>query len=286
MTEHNPEDAIDRLCTFIKERHLIYQRRFVEKKPKPWTKDPILQQYRFCNVYRELDTQTEWLFKNWGNNGKNTDPNYWFACAVFRLTNWHETAEELGYPVPFNKLHFIKVLNARKKRGDKVYNGAYIISTNGVKMEKSEYLAEKLGTLYKEREYIRYKPKEPLEEFAKRLQEFDTMGSFITGQVVADLKYVGAARKAPDWWTYVTSGPGSRRGLGRVMEGTPDMPLSEEDWQHCINVLMDEYVEGYLAENDMPKMHLQDLQNCLCEFDKYERVRLGEGRPKSKYPGV
>lgn len=29
----------------------------------------------------------------------------------------------------------------------------------------------------------------------------------------------------------------------------------------------------------------QDLQNCLCEFDKYERVRMGQGRPRSRYPG-
>jgi hypothetical protein len=36
----------------------------------------------------------------------------------------------------------------------------------------------------------------------------------------------------------------------------------------------------------MPQLHAQDLQNCLCEFDKYERVRLGEGRPKAKYNGV
>jgi hypothetical protein len=27
----------------------------------------------------------------------------------------------------------------------------------------------------------------------------------------------------------------------------------------------------------------QDLQNCLCELDKYERVRLGEGKPKRRF---
>ena len=36
----------------------------------------------------------------------------------------------------------------------------------------------------------------------------------------------------------------------------------------------------------MPMIHAQDLQNCLCEFDKYERVRLNEGRPRSNYPGL
>jgi len=40
------------------------------------------------------------------------------------------------------------------------------------------------------------------------------------------------------------------------------------------------------AEVGMPKIHMQDLQNCLCEFDKYERVRLGEGRPRNGYRGL
>jgi hypothetical protein len=26
-----------------------------------------------------------------------------------------------------------------------------------------------------------------------------------------------------------------------------------------------------------------DVQFCLCEYDKYERTRLGEGKPKNKY---
>jgi hypothetical protein len=30
-------------------------------------------------------------------------------------------------------------------------------------------------------------------------------------------------------------------------------------------------------------LHAQDLQNCLCEFDKMERARLGEGKPKRRF---
>ena len=30
-------------------------------------------------------------------------------------------------------------------------------------------------------------------------------------------------------------------------------------------------------------LHAADLQNCLCEFDKMERVRLGEGKPKRRF---
>jgi hypothetical protein len=33
----------------------------------------------------------------------------------------------------------------------------------------------------------------------------------------------------------------------------------------------------------MPELELHDIQFQLCEYDKYERVRLGQGRPKARY---
>jgi hypothetical protein len=35
----------------------------------------------------------------------------------------------------------------------------------------------------------------------------------------------------------------------------------------------------------VPALCAQDLQNCLCEFDKYMRVSTGAGRSKRKYNG-
>ncbi len=29
-----------------------------------------------------------------------------------------------------------------------------------------------------------------------------------------------------------------------------------------------------------------DFQNCLCEFDKYERTLFDNRRPKARYPGI
>ena len=39
-------------------------------------------------------------------------------------------------------------------------------------------------------------------------------------------------------------------------------------------------------ETEDGPLHAQDVENCLCEFDKYERTRLGEGRPRSLYAGM
>ncbi len=55
---------VDEVFAFVHERHQIYLRRQAGQ-PKPWTANPILQQYRFTNVYRELDRVTIWIRENW-----------------------------------------------------------------------------------------------------------------------------------------------------------------------------------------------------------------------------
>lgn len=275
------------LFSFIHERHSIYTKKQAGL-PKPWTDDPILQSYRFCNVYRELDTQTIWFAKNWRKSHAN-DPDLWFASLVFRFVNWHETAEELGYPVPFKARHFMKVLRERGEQGKKVYSGAYMISTHGVKQPKWEYLGYSLEAIWRERERIRYHPHGvnggSLEYFHNTLMNCFDVGSFLAAQVIADCKYTPRMDMAKDWFTFAASGPGSRRGLNRVFMQPVKQPIKEENWRLCLSVLYNE-IKPMIRNAGMPTLHAQDLQNCLCEFDKYERVRLGEGRPKSLYKGV
>lgn len=271
------------LFKFVKERHSIWDKKDMGL-PKPWTKDRILQKYKFCNVYRELDTQTIWFAENWRKPNEN-DPELWFASLVFRFINWHGTAEELGYPVPWNGDKFVCAIQRRKDAGQKIYSGAYMISTHGVRQEKHLYLRESLDKIWGERKTIRPIKGEPLVNFHARLMCCFDVGSFLAAQVVADIKYVPALLGSADWHTFAASGPGSRRGLNRVYELHKNDSWKEESWKiylECLKEEMDPMVEAA----GMPKIHAQDLQNCLCEFDKYERVRLGEGNPKSRYEGV
>ena len=47
-----------------RERTEIYYKKEILKQKSPWTKDEILQKYKFVNTKRKWDKETKWLLKN------------------------------------------------------------------------------------------------------------------------------------------------------------------------------------------------------------------------------
>lgn len=283
---------VNDLATFIKERYEILKKQRAGK-PRPWTQDPILNLYRFCNVQREDDHVTQWLReryyvrwlvedsldeRTWGSD----NPDIWFAAVVARLLNLPESLEAVAeYVLPWKPKKFRAALHERKREGKKNFNGAYIVSTNGVAMDKVDYLvARVLGPLWAARKKLR-PDFETLEAYHEALTQFDGLGSFIAAQVIADLKYMEPLESASDWHTFAASGPGSRRGLNRVIGNSVDAPWREYEWRDQLLKLRDALLPK--LPRPIHALHAQDVQNCLCEFDKYERARLGEGTPKQLY---
>lgn len=274
------KDNIDKLIYWITERHSVYVGKSSGYK-KPWTTDEILQNYKFCNVYRELDKETVWIRENWGTP-HNDNPDLWFVMTVARLVNWSPTLAQIPFPVPWNEGKFIRAM--RGASSGKLFGSAYIISTNGNEKPKVEYVAQNvLSPLWKARELIRPVAGDTLEHFHGRLTCYNGIGSFMGAQIVADTKFHGALKSASDWWTWAASGPGSKRGLNRALGFDKNRPQTETAWRAAFTDLY--FHVRPIIEKDMPSLSAQDFQNCLCEFDKYMRALTGEGRPKSRYPG-
>lgn len=286
----NPFPLFDDFVRFVIERHNIYLRRKAGQE-KPWTNDKILQSYRFCNVYRELDTVTKWIRDNW------RAPNFherdvWFAMVVARLVNWPDSLAEFSKNGPVKTWRpnwFVDALNDRAARGEKVYTGAYMVRADaqgyGQRAGKPAYHADCVLTpMWERRAELRPRKDDTLASFHARLMTCKDMGSFMAGQVVCDTKYTASLNLATDWWDWAASGPGSKRGLNRVC-GNDNI---NEKWreEHWLQVLQElRLMLNERLPRHWEKLHAQDVQNCLCEFDKYERVRNGEGRPRALYNG-
>lgn len=265
---------LERLLYWIRERESIRLKKEAGE-PNPWTDDEILQRYRFCNVHREDDKVTRWIAKHWRNPNTNA-PDVWFLMLVARVFNNPKTLAEL--PIRWDAHRYASVLHARADRGDRVFNPAYIVSTNGVAMNKVDYVV--MRVLVPAR-MSKIHPATTLSGFASQLMSLNGVSTFMAGQVIADIKYTALLNKASDWWTWAASGPGSRRGLNRLLNRDPASRWKEPGWLESLTKVR---VQVLQRLNNI-KIHAQDLQNCLCEFDKYERVRLGEGRPKQLYLG-
>ena len=274
--------TVERLLWFIKERELIRRRKESGRPQSTWTTDSILQEFRFCNVQREDDRVTRWIKHVWRDPFKY-ESDLWFAMVVARFINWPDTLGDIGYPVPWDNGHFLEVMDRRKREKKKLYTGAYMVRADMEHKDKAEYQANVVfGPMWDARERLRPKEGDTLNSYHMLLGQFHGLGSFMAAQIVADLKYVPPLSRATDWWTFAASGPGSRRGLNRVLGRDMSSIWTEEDWRSALGRLSDQ-VRKRLRDIVSEGLHNQDLQNCLCEFDKYERVRRGEGKPRARY---
>lgn len=274
------EDAVERLVVFIVERETVRQRK-AAGHAWPWTDDPILQEYRFCNVRREDDAVTRWVAGYWRKLGEN-QPDLWHQMVVARLLNNVPTLEVVDDVVgPYQDKGFRARLHRMRARKQRIFNPAYMITTAGKKQDKIEYVADLLQELWSQRERLRPQTGDTLNSYHMLLGQFQGLGSFLTAQVVADLKYVEPLKSASDWHTFAASGPGSRRGMNRILGRPVHASWSEDDWRQKLNKL--QTATSVRLRRVKIELHAQDLQNCLCEWDKYERARFGEGRPKQRY---
>jgi hypothetical protein len=107
-------------------------------------------------------------------------------------------------------------------------------------------------------------------------------GTFQAGQNVACIKYVEPFRNAPGWWTWAYSGDGSRRGLNRLLGRPVDARWDEDAWLREARKARDALMPRLMAAG-VPELHLQDMQNVWCEWDKNVRVALEGGKLKKGF---
>ena len=122
-----------------------------------------------------------------------------------------------------------------------------------------------------------------LQEAHTALMEIRGLASFMAGQVVADLKCSEGhpLQNATDWRSFSSHGPGSLRGLTWFFEEKVTAKNYACKMQQAYVIL-----EFELNEDTMNILSMQNLQNCMCEYDKFMRVSNNTGRSKRKYNGT
>ena len=267
----------ERLLYWIEERESIRLKK-ESGLPKPWTDDEILQRYRFCNVRRMDDKVSQWLFENWYELNFN-HPNMLLAVALARFINLPGPLEFIGFPLEWNPGRIIKKLRQYKEENGKAFNGAYMVRGNDG-IDKIEcvvkYYVNPLGKVKLNTDSC--------EESWGAIKSSYGFGSFMAGQVVADLRWA-VKGKWDDKFDWAAAGPGSQRGLNRFLDLHVKIQMGQENFlEELLDII--NYCGDNLPASIVNRLEAIDYQNCLCEYDKYSRVLLGEGKPKQLYRGL
>lgn len=293
----------DAFFAFMREREQVRLRKEADL-PFPWTDDEILRTYKFTNIRRHHDRTSRELIRKFYSPNFDEDPySILMNCALFRYFGTIEFAEAVGWQTydTFDFAGIKKTAKNRLDRGMRVFTGAYIITNQGMSEPKEQivcdYFLFELHRLAKNlvdlAEYSN-----SWEKVARRMMQINGFGGsgFMTKEILLDTTYTGfwggrfredgmLFSRPYDWASWTPIGPGARRGADRVVRmvtGTPDM-MSESKAFSVIMELVALSSDPALWPPEFGPMAPHDIQFQLCEFDKYERVRTGQGKPRSKY---
>jgi len=302
---------VEAFFSYLNEREAIRLRKeadrvalenFETPQGSPWTSDPILQEYKFTNVRRHHDRTSDELRRRfYGPHFFDDRRTIIMNCALFRYFGTWEFAAAVGWQdyEDFDFEMIKETASERLSHGQRVFTGAYVITNQGISAPKQEvvvdYFLRDLWIAVPELMKIVQKTHR-WEKVAECMREIGGFGGtgFMTKEVLLDTTYTGFWEKKfehpkdgsfslpADWDTWTPIGPGARRGAARVLGDDSATPISESKSMYVIKELLD-YQD--LCWNHEGRLVPTDIQFALCEFDKYERVRLGQGTPRSRYRG-
>lgn len=290
------EEIYDLYWYFAYERQNI----FIKKKngeKSPWTDDPILQEYKFCNSYRVNDRVSQYLLKNVIYNGKvYSKEDMLFRILLFKLFNkestWELLINEFG-DITLNNFDFnnySKVLNNAISNNIKIYNDAYISCANkayGYNRKHDNHLSLLKEIFIIDRSHLKILAAKTMKEAFDILKSYPLIGNFMAYQLVTDINYSEIVSWREDEFT--VAGPGSLRGIKKCFINIGNM--SNED---IIKYMYEHQDEEFKRLNlDFKRigtrpLQLIDCQNIFCELDKYCReahptLKSNRTKIKKKY---
>ena len=276
----------------MKERHAIYERK-QSGLPFPWTEDTILQKYKFCNVFRELDTGTIWCREHI-REPYEFAVQLFFNIAAYRSVNSWETWEEVytqeriraghSFIVEYRAEVINKILKKRRDRGERIFTNAHMLTGVGGVDKIDMYTNKTFQFMWDNRKELEPKSDDTLQIAFNRLidAKIPAIGKFLAYEIITDLRHTRYLENADDIYTWANTGNGARRGVMRVFFGKLiDTKLSDDYCLERMKFLLD--ISREYLNPAFPVLEMRDIEHTLCEFDKYERTRLGEGTPRLHY---
>src|SRR6266545_1463025 len=240
---------------YASERQAMFARRIAGSAP-PWTTDPILQTFKFCNVFRAADRVSQYMIREVCYHDEDRSP----------------TLDDLGDGAFTNALDHARAANGG------LYTGAFILCAtdaygqglkhlNHVELFRHMFLTHDLGK--------RLLDAASLREVYELLHGYPLMGDFMSYQTTIDLNYSALINFPENEFT--VPGPGALRGIKKCFTDLGDYkPADVIAW-------MVDNQETALNRLGLPfgglfgrALQAIDCQGLFCETDKYCREAAPE----------
>jgi hypothetical protein len=285
-----PTTGFDRLWRWVKERHAIYTARR-EGKPSPWTAEPIIATYKFTNIFREIDQESQACVRIANSGASRVSFEEQFPrCILFRTFNldstWQLLTQRLGKEPRLNNFDLNRYCSILSTSTTTIYSNAYYGPYPQLDLEWQsvglvrEATAEKFHLRVVQMMIEQGMPAKiagavSLDEIAALLQTFPRIGDFKAGQLALDLNYGPHLGLPVD--RFVIAGPGAQKGVNRCF-AAHDKRFNEVIRLVCL--FQDACSRAAIGE-PVPRLHGRapmTVQNWFCEISKYLR-----GYSKIKY---
>jgi hypothetical protein len=259
---------------FAREREWIRIRR-VEGRGPPWTNDPVLQRWRFCNVFREDDKTTQWFARNVRDVLDEEGLGFQLLQSTmgFRWFNRIETGERiLKFLLEGWDADGVK----EAVRGLKpLTTGAYMVKTpaNMSKIDGINWCMKQAEEQFEDLCWG-----DNLQAAHEKLCKLPYIGRFYAYEIVTDLRETFLLSDADDIYTWAAPGPGATRGVS-LLTGRKCNYVSDRDRNFMLDSmreLLDYSRRPYCWHEHWRQWDMRTVEHTLCEFDKYIRASKGQ----------
>lgn len=255
----------------------------IEGNSYPWSSDPIINRYRFTNVYRASDRVSQYLIKEviYKDGLPNSPKEVLFRILLFKLFNKIETWELLKSKIPdliFEEFQFKlydKVLTHAITNGKRIYSAAYIMPSGksyfGFQRKHSNHL-KLIELIINGDTHERLISAKTMQNAFEILKQFPGLGDFLAYQFLIDINYSTITNFSES--EFVVAGPGAKGGISKCFTDTGGLSNVE-----IIKLMTDRQEQEFerlgLSFKNLwgRKLQLIDCQNIFCEVDKYARVK-------------
>jgi hypothetical protein len=254
--------------------------------PPPWTDDPILRRFKFCNSFRAADRISQYLIREviYGDRAKGLPAeDVFMRIVLFRLfskENTWEALDDVTGGLRRSTLDAEKLgdtLEAMRAEGP-IYTAAFILAAPtgyGHKAKHRNHLALVADMFRRGGLGSSLARAESLGDIFDALVAYPMIGPFLGYQIAVDLNY--SDHFAFDEDEFTVPGPGALRGIEKVFSDQgSDSPRA------LISRMVDRQEEefarlGFDFEGLFGRrLHAIDCQGLFCETDKYARQAFPE----------